>query len=203
MIFYLLGYNLRRVNMKRSMILIGCLFMFIGCATFDVHYDFDPEADFSSYKTYDWSLPPEKSPVNQLSAKRIKIAVDRQLKEKGYSMTAENPDLLIIPAGGQEKRVDVQEWAYGHDDRNYPAGGWYPGIAPGTWDGRDYYEFRRGVDTFEYEVGTLVLDFVDAKKKELVWRGTASGVIDPGKTAEQIEEVISRMLANFPPPKKR
>jgi hypothetical protein len=48
-----------------------------------------------------------------------------------------------------------------------------------------------------------VLDFVDAKKKELVWRGTASGVIDPGKTAEQINEVITKMLENFPPPKRQ
>jgi hypothetical protein len=189
------------IEMKYSIILIGCLLLFTGCATFDVHYDFDPEADFASYKTYDWSLPSENSPVNPLTGKRIKIAVDRQLKAKGLTATQENPDLLIIPSGGQEKRVDVQEWGYGHDDRNYPGGGWYPGRVPGAYDGRDYFEYRRGIDTFEYEVGTLVIDFVDVKKNELVWRGTASGVIEPGKTAEQIDEVISRMLADFPPPK--
>jgi hypothetical protein len=179
------------------------LFLIAGCATFNVNYDFDPEADFSRYKTYDWSLPSEKSPINQLTAKRIKITVDKQLKGKGFTMTSENPDLLIIPSGGQEKRVEVQEWAYGHDDRTYPGGVWHPGRVPGALDGRDYFEFRRGVDTFEYEIGTLVLDFVDAKKKELVWRGTASGVMDPGKTAEQVDEVVTKMLANFPPPQKR
>jgi hypothetical protein len=189
--------------MKPCIILMGCLLLFVGCATFDVHYDFDPEADFSSFKTYDWAPPSGKSPVNQLTAKRIRIAVDRQLKEKGFIMTAEKPDLLIIPSGGQEKRVDVQEWEYGHDDRSYPAGPWYPGMVPGALDGRDYYEYRRGVDTFEYEVGTLVLDFVDTRKKELVWRGSASGIIEPGKTADQIDDVINRMLSNFPPPHKK
>jgi hypothetical protein len=74
---------------------------------------------------------------------------------------------------------------------------------PVTPEGRDYFEYRRGVDTYEYEVGTLVLDFVDAKKKELVWRGTASGVIDPGKTAEQIDGIIAKLLDNFPPPKRQ
>jgi len=190
--------------MKRFMT-IPVVFLFIAsCATFNVTYDFDPEADFSRYKTYAWSLPSEsdKNAMNELTAKRIRLAADRVLKQKGFALSIENPDMLIILSGGKERRVDVQEWGYGHDDRTYGGGAWYPGRVPIDVDGRDYYEYRRGVDTFEYEVGTLVLDFVDARKKELAWRGTASGVIEPGKTAEQIEEVIGRMLANFPPPKK-
>jgi hypothetical protein len=135
--------------------------------------------------------------------KRIKISVDKQLKAKGLTQASENPDIVIVFSGGKEKRVDVQEWGYGHDDRTYAGDIWYPGGFPAAPDGRDYYEYRRGVDTYEYEVGTLVLDFVDAKKRELVWRGTASGVIDPGKTAEQINEVVAKMLENFPPPKKQ
>jgi Domain of unknown function (DUF4136) len=189
--------------MKRFTILIGFLLFWAGCATFNVNYDFDPEADFSRFKTYSWLPPSEKSPINELTAKRIKIAVEKQLKEKGLTLTLENPDMLIIPSGGKEKRVDVQEWGYGHDDRDYTGGTWYPRGLPGAPEGRDYFEYRRGVDTFEYEVGTLVVDFFDAKKRELVWRGTATGIIDPGNTAEQINEVITKMLANFPPPKKQ
>jgi len=190
--------------MKRSIILIGFLLLCTGCATFSVNYDFDPEADFASLKTYAWSPIPEKAPMNELTMKRIKIAVDKQLKAKGLTVTSsENFDMLIALNTAREKRVDVQEWGYGHDDRDYSNDRWYPGRMPATADGRDYFEYRRGVDSYEYEVGTLVLDFVDAKKKELVWRGTASGVIDPGKTAEQINEVITKMLENFPPPKRQ
>ncbi|MCJ7483083.1 MAG: DUF4136 domain-containing protein [Thermodesulfovibrionales bacterium] len=190
--------------MKRSIILIGFLLFCTGCATFSVNYDFDPEADFTRLKTYAWSPVSEKSPMNELTMKRIKIAVDKQLKAKGLTVTAsENPDMLIALNAAREKRVDVQEWGYGHDDRDYSSDRWYPGRLPVTPGGRDYFEYRRGVDTYEYEVGTLVLDFVDAKKKELVWRGTASGVIDPGKTAEQIDGIIAKLLDNFPPPKRQ
>jgi len=155
--------------MKRPFILIGFLLFCIGCATFSVNYDFDPEADFTRLKTYAWSPVSEKSPMNELTMKRIKIAVDKQLKAKGLTVTSsENPDMLIALNAAREKRVDVQEWGYGHDDRDYSSDGWYPGRLPVTPEGRDYFEYRRGVDTYEYEVGTLVLDFVDAKKKELV-----------------------------------
>jgi hypothetical protein len=50
-------------------------------------------------------------------------------------------------------------------------------------------------------VGTLLIDVIDAHTNELIWRGTASGIVDPGKTAEQIQDVVARMLVNFPPPK--
>ncbi len=188
--------------MKRFMT-VPFVFLFIAsCATFNVTYDFDPEADFSRYKTYAWSLPSDKNAISELTAKRIRIAVDRVLKQKGFTLSLENPDMLVIPSGGKERRVDVQEWGYGHDDRTYGGGAWYPGRVPIDVDGRDYYEYRRGVDTFEYEIGTLVLDVVDAKKNELIWRGTASGIIEPGKTAEQVDDVMSRLLSHFPPPKK-
>jgi hypothetical protein len=51
-------------------------------------------------------------------------------------------------------------------------------------------------------LGTLIIDIVDAEKKSLVWRGTAVGVVEPGRTMEQINETVKKMLANFPPVKK-
>jgi len=193
---------LRREQMKVSYVLI-CVMLCMGCATFSVNQDFDPEYDFAGVKTYDWLPMPEKSQINEIALKRIKIAVNQELKTKGLQMSAETPDMLIALRAGREKRMDVQEWGYGYDDRDYYHGAWFPGRVPVEPAGRDYFEYRRGVDTYEYEVGTLVLDFVDAKKKELVWRGTASGIIDPTKTSEQINEVVAKLLENFPPLEKK
>jgi hypothetical protein len=44
---------------------------------------------------------------------------------------------------------------------------------------------------------------VDTQKKSLIWRGTASGVVDPGKTAEQVNKSVRRLLENFPPAVKK
>lgn len=187
--------------MKHCIILISCLMLYTGCATFTVNYDFDPEADFTRFQTYAWGIPSETSTISELSAKRIKIAVDKQLLGKGFVSASENPDLLVVIFAGKEKRIDIEEWGYGYDDPSYYDNTWYPGRPPVLPERRNHFEYRRGVDSYEYEVGSLVIDFIDAQKRELVWRGTASGIIDPGKTAEQINEVIARLLANFPPPK--
>ncbi len=60
-------------------------------------------------------------------------------------------------------------------------------------------------DTFTYEEGTLVLEFLDGKSKEPIWRGKAVGMLDPSPTPEQREKntnkAISRMLKYFPPPR--
>ncbi len=199
--------------MKRFTGLIGFLVLCIGCASFTVNYDFDQEFDFFSIKTYNWLPIPEKAQINELAVKHVKFAVNNEMKAKGFQMTSENPDVLIALHGGKEKKVDVQEWGYTYGDYNYHHWGPYhpwgfdrdtvaPPLPPGP-SFRDYSEYRRGTDTYEYEVGTLIIDIVDAKKKELIWRGTGTGIIDPGKTSEQINEVVKKLLENFPPVKKK
>ena len=55
----------------------------------------------------------------------------------------------------------------------------------------------------EKKEGTLVLDFLDAKTKSLVWHATASGAVRPTASPEEqqqrINEVITQLLARFPP----
>jgi hypothetical protein len=52
-------------------------------------------------------------------------------------------------------------------------------------------------------VGTLIVDLVDAKRKELVWRGTATDTLKPEATAAEREAALSaaitKMLEVFPP----
>ena len=55
--------------------------------------------------------------------------------------------------------------------------------------------------------GTLVLDFLEAKSKALVWQGIASGAVKPGISPEQqqqrINEIVAQLLAQFPPKPKK
>jgi len=189
--------------MKRYAGFFSFLLLFISCAPFNVSYDFDPEINFSSMKTYGWLPIPEKAQLNELTIKHIKRAVNNELNAKGLQMASENPDMLIALHGGKEKKVDIQEWGYSYDNQDYQHLGYYPGPLHGEPAGRDYFEYRRGIDTYEYEVGTLILDVVDAKTKSLVWRGTATGVVDSNITPEKINEVVKKIIENFPPAKKK
>ena len=52
--------------------------------------------------------------------------------------------------------------------------------------------------------GTLFIDIIDAKSKELVWQGEGSGYLtkDTDKKDERIKEFVSKILAQYPPIKK-
>jgi len=191
--------------MKRFVLCVLFIVLTAGCSTFEVHYDFDRDFDFSSVKTYDWMSVPQKTKDNELTLKHIKSAVNRQLQAKGLIMTATSPDVLIALHGGKEKKVDVQEWGYAYRDRDYyHAGPFSPrGFPPLDTYGRDNVEYRRGTDTYEYEVGTIIIDFVDSVKKELIWRGVASGVVNPDTSAEEIDRTVAKILENYPPAIKK
>ena len=138
-----------------------------------------------------WPFPPDaagsvKSALerNSLLDKRIKESVNSQLAAKGYTQEATNPDFLTLYHTGAEDKVNVTDYGYGYG--RY--GGWYGG---------------GGVDVYQYKEGTLILDVIDAKSKQLVRRGFAQGTIDPDapteKREKRLNEAVSRMLANFPP----
>lgn len=59
------------------------------------------------------------------------------------------------------------------------------------------------MDIYEYEEGSLILDFVDPKTKNLIWRGSGKAQVDSAMTPESrdklINEAVAKILKNFPP----
>ena len=171
--------------------IIGVALTVLGCATYTTHYDYDPQVRFVELKNYDWLEPVNKGQVlNELTVKRIITAVDNQLAGKGYSMDSGNPDFLVAIHGGTEKKVDVVDWGYsyrGFENYRYST-----------------YSRNRRIDVYEYEEGTLIIDFVDGDTRELIWRGSVTKVIDPKANPEKrekvINEAVAKALENFPPP---
>jgi hypothetical protein len=164
--------------------LICCLFVFaVSCSSvYDVSYDYDQQVNFASLKTYDWLSVPEGVSIDSLVLNRIMTAVSNNLNNKGFRMTSDNPDFLIAMHAGTKEKVSYRDWGYSYG---------------GYWRGPRHSSFR-------YEEGTLVLDFVDAKSKELIWRGVAKGFVGSAKTPEEtdklVNEFVQEILKKFPPP---
>jgi hypothetical protein len=59
------------------------------------------------------------------------------------------------------------------------------------------------IDVYNYTEGTLIIDLVNATSNQLAWRGSATGVVDPGRSPEQVQErindVVGQIFANYPP----
>ena len=161
----------------------------VSCSTiYGVKYDYDQQANFADLKTFDWMPVPEKAGIDSFVVQRVKNAVNTELQAKGLMMTSDNPDFLIAEHLGKKDKVQINDWGYGYG----PHGGYWGGYwGPG------------GVSTYEYEEGSLILDFVDAKSKKMIWRGVAKAEIDSAKTPEKKDkltnEAVHEILKIFPP----
>ncbi len=167
----------------------------LGCSPISISYDYDTNADFASLKTFDFMPVPVQSNISTFNVKRIKDAVRNQLESKGYTQTPDNPDFQIaMHLSKQEKTQvkDVTDMGY-----TYTFGrriNWGDNSGPGR------------INVYEYEEGTLILEFVDAQSKELIWRGVGMGDVQRYKNLKKkdvrINEDVQKLLKNFPPTKK-
>ena len=171
---------------------IGLLALSFGCSSLSTTYDFDPNADFLMYRTFDFIQPPEgQGEASSLLMKRIYNNVQIEMEAIGYKQDSSNPDILIATHVGAQDKINVTSYGYGYGGYGYYGRGW------GGYGGG-------GVDVYQYTEGSLIIDVVEASTHELAWRGTATDVVDPSISPEardrKIQTVVQRMLADFPPP---
>jgi hypothetical protein len=167
------------------------LFALASCSSVRVASDYDKNADFSQYKSYAFFKSGiDKVEISDLDKRRILTAIDTELATKGFTKS-ENPDLLINIFTKSRQQVDVNQfnsgWGYG----------WGWGWNPWMWGGRS-----TSISTSTE--GTLYIDLIDAKKKELIWQGEGVGVLtqNMNKKDERIQEFVQKILAKYPPEKK-
>ena len=163
----------------------------------DVRYNFDKDANFSTFKTYKWVVIKGASQLSDLADRQVKSAVDAELAKKGLSKTdADSADLYIgyQAAVGQEKQYTSFDsgWGYGPGW----GGGWYGGgggMTTGT--------------TSTIYVGQLALDMYASQPHKLVWRGVASKTLDteakPEKQEKNLTKAVAKMLKKYPPEVKK
>lgn len=170
-------------------LLILTVFLTRCTTTAPVVTDYDREADFGQYTTFYWSddfqiengANGEEEPLfyNTLVKKRLKQAIQSEMEGRGYTLSSDDPDLLI------NSHVVVQE--KNTTRYNYP---YYYG----------YYPF--GYNNFpvrNYKEGDIVIDLIDKDQHQLVWQGYASGVLDTQTSdrEEEIREAVSLIFSKY------
>jgi hypothetical protein len=166
-----------------------------GCGpSIKIGYDYDTEKDFASYETYDYLTTPDNTQMKELVLKRIKQALDRELSARGLKYSEDQPDLLIAMHSNVQSNLAVTGWGYSYGPYT---------VYWSSWG----YHGAYGLQTREYNKGTLIVDFVDAKSREMVWRGIAQSALPEIPRSEQIEkivnEAVSGIMKNYPPTVKK
>ena len=164
-----------------------------GCATRIVSSHVELGSDFAKYRTYDWG-PADALPTgdarldnNGIVRDYIQGTIEKALAVRRLRLVSNEPDLLIHwhTTVARELDVDALRREYRRDP-NCQGGNCSPTIV-------------------EYEIGTLLIDVIDARTQKLVWRAWArdnfSGVIDDQERLQQtIVSEIGDMMKRFPTP---
>ena len=178
--------------MKTTKILpLLLLLILASCSSVNVNSDYDKKVDFSQFKTYAfYKTGIDKVEISDLDKKRILRSIDETMTSKGFTKS-ETPDLLINFFTKEREQVDVNQfnmgWGYG----------WGWGWNPWMWGGNTTVN--------RYPEGTLYIDLIDSKKKELIWQGEGEGVLtkDTNKKDEVIKEFVIKILEQYPPTLKK
>jgi len=170
---------------------IPVLFLVLSsCCSVRVNSDYDKKVDFSTYKSYAFLKSGiDKMDISDLDKKRIMHSIEEVMAAKGFTKS-ETPDLLINMFTKEREQINVNQfnagWGYG----------WGYGWNPYLWGGQTAIS--------RYTEGTLYIDLIDAKKKELIWQGEGEGTLtkDTHKKEAMIKEFVSKILEQYPPQKK-
>jgi hypothetical protein len=177
---------MKSVNNFISVTLITLItaILLAGCSTISVNQDYDPAYDFSKLKTFGFIPISPEAGIDQINANRFGDAIKNEMTAKGYTIS-ENADFGVAILFGKETKTNITTYGYGY----------------GPYWGR--YGGTTNIDVSQYDEGTLIIDVIDMAKKELVWRGTGTGAIDPNATVEErtanINSAVAQILAQFPP----
>ncbi len=161
---------------------------FLGCSGVTVSSDYAQSTDFTELKTFAWLPKSQEEYVdhgvdNSLIRSRIQDAIATELAAKGYLEIIDGAgDFLVTYHARTQEKIQVQPRTGPMIGR--PWGGGY-------------------ADVYQYEEGTLIIDFIQAKTQQLVWRGIAKGAVNwqgsPEKRTKLINEAVQKVLAQFPP----
>jgi hypothetical protein len=171
-----------------------------GCAGPRVNQDYEPGTDFSAYRSFAWqsAVQPPTGDIrvdNPLLDGRIRKAVERALAAKEFRKTDQgSADFLVAYSLAVQSKVDSSPVSIG-TGFGIGGGGSFGGIGVGT----------PVVDS--YEEGLLVINLYDTKTEQLIWRGSGTRRLgwqsDPAKNTEEVNALVDKILAQYPPPSKK
>lgn len=180
------------MNMKNAVKGIIGLFLItvIGCSPYRiVQNKTDRSATWSDYRTFAFidtnRVGSEPGTSYMAAMERIKKEVTVQMRQRGYQLTNDNPDLLVnlgavVREKTQTRQTTIQE-------------------APLYVGQRRYHWQSQEVPVGNYQEGTLNVHIVDAHRNALVWDAAISRVITSQPLAnDELQQAVGRLFEKLP-----
>ena len=180
------------MKIARLFLALSVFALAAGCSGNKIRSDYDPTADFSQYRTYNFfeDAGPEATNYQSFFSRYMVAAISREMEARGY-VKSDDPDLLINFNAMLKDKTDV---------RTTPAspmmyGGYY-GYRGGFYDPWGGYGYGSETHVSQYTEGTFNIDIVDAREKRLVWEAVGIGRVTE-QALEDLEARVNEGVARF------
>ncbi|BCB44542.1 MULTISPECIES: DUF4136 domain-containing protein [Vibrio] len=164
-------------------LILGAVMMLVSACT-TVTTDVDKQADFSAYRTFDFGAQAE-TPTS-IDGRRIEQGLAEQLEDKGLIKVNSGGDLYV-----HHDIVEESELVSSGSSVSFGYGWNSFGVITSS---PERYKERK--------YGKLVVELVDAKANQVVWKGVSSRKLSESMSSEKreslIEEEIAKMFENYP-----
>lgn len=175
----------------RHVILLFLIASLAGCSSgADIRSDYDPEADFGGYTTYNFfaDAGPENTNYQSFFSQYMVAAITIEMEKRGYTKS-DNPDLLVnFNAILQEKTKVSTSPA--------PMAGGYYGYRGGFYDPWGGYGYATETHVSQYTEGTFNIDLVDSAHHKLIWEAVGQGRVSQ-KDLDNLEQVVMEGVPKF------
>jgi uncharacterized protein DUF4136 len=160
--------------------LFGCglfLLLTVSAATAQsVQTDYDHTFNLSKLRTYGF-VEQQRGPRDPLAAspindRRIHEALNTRLQANGFTESGK-PDFKIGYFVTTKAGLDIQDNRYG------------------------WFQRRGNIDVEQVTEGTIVVVFVDSATDQEVWRGYATGTINPKHLNEDVTKAVTKLIQKF------
>lgn len=160
-----------------AMMLIGLAA--ISTAAQSVQSDYNRSFRFNDLKTFSFAIQRRDAsdPLanDSLNDGRIRTGLESQLSLNGFRMETERPDFVIAYYVTSKNKLSVQDYGYG----------------PPRWWG------SRNIQVNQYAEGTLLVDFIDARSNQVIWRGRAVGTLEMKGVDKKISKSVEKLVKQF------
>jgi hypothetical protein len=164
-----------------------------SCAVFvRINTTAAPDAHLGRLHTFHVLTPPPRSdgramatdPMlnNSITNRALREDLSNAFIARGYTNDGRDPDFTVAYYASTKEKLDVRMWDYGYR---------------GRWGG---WREPPGYVAEPFTEGTVIVDVVDSRSHELLWRGRGVSRVsdDPDEYTRELRKVAKDIVNKFP-----
>jgi hypothetical protein len=158
-------------------ILAGALTL--ACSTMTTSVDYDHTVNWSQFHSFQLAEG-TRDPVT-FTQKRIEDGITSALTSRGWTVATSNPDIMVY---AHTVLSTEKQWT---------------ATSMGGFGYRGWGGMTTATQT-SIPIGTIIVDMVNPKTREMVWRGVAQDQVSgTGADRGRVQDAIQALFRNFPP----